>query len=83
MDFADSHFFDGGVVRFGAVPFMDFEAVAGIFFGETAHEAVTMDFGDDGGDFDCGEFFITLDDGLRILRLVAGAKEKTAVQTNW
>ena len=50
----------------GAVSFMDFEAVARIFFGKFFHISVPFYLGDDRGDFDGGYLFVCLDYGLGV-----------------
>ena len=56
----------------GAVSFMDFEAVARIFFGKFFHISVSLDFSNDGCYFYGGYLFIGFDygPGVKILLIL-------------
>lgn len=64
MDFRWAEFFEGGVVSAGAVAFVDFKAVGRVFFGETGHQAVAGNFGDNGSNFNGRNFLVTSNDGF-------------------
>lgn len=51
-------------VEDGAIALVAIKAILGIFFVEAHHDAIARNFRDDRCGRDCGDFFVSLDDGL-------------------